>query len=121
MALAHMLNIGEAELICDMAEVYRIYDIYALPVKMVALFSYGLRADSRIKMKLNGIKYTLSEQLLAVCTDGINMLNYLLSDATEKPESIINQLYGIEKERDIEVFNSAEDYERARSEIIRKE
>lgn len=117
-----MLNVGESELICDFAETYKIYDIYALPVSMVALFSYGLRADSRIKMKLNGTKYTTSEQLLAACTDAMNTLNYLMSDATKKPESILASMLEIDiKLSDIEAFDSPEDFENRRKEIIGKE
>ena len=40
---------------CDLAETYHIYDYESLPLSKVAIFSVGLRANSRIKMKMQGI------------------------------------------------------------------
>ena len=51
-----MLNLDKDALLCDLAETYHIYDYKSLPCKMVATFSCGLRADSRIKMKIAGIE-----------------------------------------------------------------
>lgn len=49
-----MLSADRDALICDMAETYHIYDVRALPVKMLATLACGLRDDSRIKLKITG-------------------------------------------------------------------
>ena len=43
-----MIAIDEDALICDLAETYQIYDYRRLPVQTVAVFSLGLRDNSRI-------------------------------------------------------------------------
>lgn len=58
--LAHMINIDEDALMCDLAETYHIYNYRSLPCKMVATFSCGLRNSSRIKMKMAGTSITAS-------------------------------------------------------------
>jgi len=52
MALAAMLAIDEDALICDMAQVYHVTDIRALPVKTLAVLACGLPADARIRAAL---------------------------------------------------------------------
>lgn len=46
-----MIQTDEDALICDLAETYQIYDYRQLPAYQVAVFSYGLRDDSRIKVR----------------------------------------------------------------------
>src|SRR5699024_11907585 len=53
-SLARMIQLDEDALICDLAETYQIYDYRQLPPTRVAVFSIGLRDDSRIKMKASG-------------------------------------------------------------------
>lgn len=51
-----MMALDRDALECDMAETYRIYDLRALPPERVAMLACGLRADSRIKLKQQGLK-----------------------------------------------------------------
>ena len=53
MALAKMISVDRNALICDMAETYHIYDLRGLPARTLATLAFGLRADSRIKMRLS--------------------------------------------------------------------
>ena len=69
MALARMIVTDEDALICDLAETYNIYDYRRLPVLTVAVFSLGLRQNSRIKMIMSGNRITLEESLLACAVD----------------------------------------------------
>ena len=69
-----MIVIDEAALECDLAETYNIYDYRALSPTRVALFSIGLRENSRIKMKISGMNYPLETILIACAVDRLSML-----------------------------------------------
>ena len=47
-----MIAIDEQALICDLAEVYGIFDYKKYPVNLIGMLAYGLRENSRIKLKL---------------------------------------------------------------------
>ena len=69
-----MVATDEDALICDLAETYQIYDYRRLPLKMVSVFSFGLRENSRIKMKMNDIEVPFETMLLAGIQDKLNVL-----------------------------------------------
>lgn len=71
-----MLAVDRDALICDMAETYRIYDIYAFRPKQVAVFASGLGPDSRIRLKLAGISPRSTQELLAHIADNLAILRY---------------------------------------------
>lgn len=113
---------------CDLAETYNIYDMRALPARRVALFAVGLRDNSRIKMLLADSKFTFSEILLINIYDALNLeLWTKTKDATKgknKPESLYKKLMGIndqtKKESKNMTFNSAEEYEKIRRELLER-
>lgn len=100
MALARMIVTDEDALICDLAETYHIYDYRRLPVLSVAVFSLGLRQNSRIKMIMSGNRITLEESLLACAVDRLSILAWQKtkdgSKGTNVPQSILEKLLGIE-------------------------
>lgn len=111
-----MIKADENALICDLAETYRIYDYRQLPATTVAVFSCGLREDSRIKMLMNNQLVSLDSLLLAGISD---QLGALLGN--EKRESILQLLLSEEpKEKDERVFTSGEDFELARNKLIQR-
>lgn len=122
-----MIKTDEDSLVCDLAETYNIYDYEQLPLKKVAVFSYGLKDDSRIKMKLNGQKTPLDTLILAGISDKVNSLVWFQTEDGQKgrnrPKSLADTLinYGKndEKDDDMVVFHSGEDFERLRQELIK--
>lgn len=74
-----MLATDRDALLCDLAEVYHIFDFHALPVITLAALSCGLREDSRIKMKMAGIKYIPPVVTLAAIADNISVIRYSLT------------------------------------------
>ena len=74
-----MLATDRDALLCDLAEVYHIFDFNALPVLTLAALSYGLRDDSRIKMKMAGINYISPVVILASISDNLAGLRYSLT------------------------------------------
>lgn len=111
-----MLSADRDALICDLAEVYGIFDHRALPATLLAALSVGLRDDSRIKMKLSGQKLTKLEVLAAAAVDRLSMLVWLNSEDGRKgenrPVSVLSLLMGEkEEEKPVEGFDTAEEFE----------
>ena len=117
-----MLATDEAALECDLAETYSLYDYRALNPDRVALYSIGLKDNSRIKLKLSGQKVPLETILLACAVDRLGLLVWSKSKDAEKgknkPKSLLESLIGgEEKEKDYLVFDSPEAFEQALAEI----
>lgn len=118
-----MIRLDEEALICDLAETYQIHDYKQLPLTMVAVFSCGLRDDSRIKMQLNQQTVPLETLLLAGVSDKLSLLLWFKTKdgqkGTNRPESILDTLSVKQKQQKKEiVFNSGEDFERTRKELL---
>lgn len=112
-----MLSTDKDALLCDLAETYGIYDIKELPLSKVALFSVGLRINSRIKMIINGNSFDSKEILLASITDRLGIILSFLrgSDVTE---SILDKMIGNIPEKEYMVFNSIDEFEKERKRIL---
>ena len=123
-----MIRLDRDALICDFAETYRIYDIWSLPARLAATYAVGLRADSRIMMKINGMKVPFDTLLLATTVDLFRLFLWSNSDDghknINKPESIAGKLFGDEEEnssvRKNTSFNSSEEFEATRNKLIQK-
>lgn len=121
-----MLNYDSDALECDLAETYHIYNYKELPLSKVALFSVGLRNDSRIKLKMSDCEYSLDTILLASAVDRLSYLVWSKTDDAQKgknrPLFIVSKLLkSTEIDDDIVAFNSGEEFERARNKILGKE
>lgn len=69
-----MINVDEDALICDYVEYYRVFDYRQLPARTAAILACGLRDESRIKMKMQGYRYTLEQIQQAMVIDRLSML-----------------------------------------------
>src|SRR5699024_9079565 len=108
-----MIKVDEDALICDLAETYQIYDYKQLPPTMVAVFSCGMREESRIKMKIKGHKVPTDTLLLAGRSDRVNTLVWFQTKdgqaGKNRPPSLADMLLGKdESQRDVSVFVSGE-------------
>lgn len=125
MVLAEMLKLDEDALICDLAETYQIYDYKQLPLSTVAAFSYGLKSDSRIKLKLNHQIVPPALQISAGIYDVVSLLWWSKTKDAEhginKPASILSAITGesTQKQTGTAVtFESGEDFERIRNNLM---
>lgn len=123
-----MVATDEDALICDLAETYQIYDYRRLPLKMVAVFSFGLRENSRIKMKMNDIEVPFETLLLAGIQDKLNVLIWQQTkdgmNGSNYPSSMLALLTKSQqksKTSDLIGFESSEDFLREREKLLRKE
>lgn len=117
-----MIKLDEDALMCDLAETYHIYDYRQLPAAKVAVFSLGLRDNSRIKKLLTKQPIDLDRLLLASISD---KLSYLLWSKTKdgvngrnRPKSILETLIEPKKQNNQLVFNSGEEFEQMRARIL---
>lgn len=113
-----MINTDEDSLICDLAETYHIYDYRSLPLKTVAALSVGLRANSRIKMKINNMDLEPETYLLSAIVDRLSVLVWRQTkdgaEGINPPKLILNSLV----ERETIGFSSIDEFERFREKIL---
>ena len=81
-----MIQTDEDALICDLAETYGIFDYRQLPADQVAVFAFGLRDDSRIKLAMTNSKFLLKPFCLQACLIGFLLL-FGLKQQTVRKES----------------------------------
>ena len=108
---------------CDMAETYGIFDYERIPVRKLATLSVGLREDSRIKMKLAGLKLNVKETLLAVIADRLTWLCWAKTEDGHKgrnvPPSILELLTGKqEKDSELMAFDTGKAFDEERNRIL---
>jgi len=119
-----MIKTDEDALVCDLAETYQIYDYKQLPPTRVAVFAYGLKSESRIKMKLSGQNATLETLLLARVSDSLSTLVWFQTKDGQKgknrPASMVDMLTNTNKDsdKDVVTFSSGEDFENLRNRLI---
>ena len=113
-----MLKADRDALLCDLAETYGVFDLYALPVHTLAVLAAGLRDDSRIKTRLSGTSVPRKDLLLAAAVDRLSVLVWSMSEdakrGTNRPKSLVAALMGeAEGSSDVMTFDSPDDFEAA--------
>ena len=113
-----MISIDKESLECDLLETYGIYDMRELPINRVALFSNGLKDDSRIYKKMNGANADMNTLILAGILDRLSGIAKLLGSNIEYT-SLFNTIQGIEEEdSNVRAFEDAESFEKERLRMI---
>ena len=88
----------------------------------IATLVEGLGHNSRVITKISGFKAPLNEIIMAGCVDALNLLVWTKSkDAVKgknKPNSILESLLSEPKEKEIQSFETADDFERMKKEIL---
>ncbi|MGO4925322.1 DUF5361 domain-containing protein [Ligilactobacillus ruminis] len=119
------MNTDEDALICDLAETYGIYNYRQLPADRVAVFCYGLRDDSRIKMAMSDMRYTLDTLLSAGILDRLSILIWQKTEDAQtgknRPASVVDLLTGNAQEPETEniSFASGKEFEETRNKILK--
>ncbi len=118
-----MISLDEDAVICDLAETYHVLDYRGLSPKLVAVLCIGLSDDSRIKKKLANRKLSIEELLIAALVDRVSMLLWAnTKDAQKginKPKSIVGLFEKDKESKDYQGFDSIEEYEKKRAELLR--
>lgn len=121
-----MIQTDEDALICDLAETYGIFDYRQLPVDQVAVFAFGLRDDSRIKLAMTNSKVPFETFLLACMLDRLSALVWFKTTdgqkGINKPLMVAEELTGKTKAKESKemIFDSGKDFEEYRQKILEK-
>lgn len=107
-----MLATDRDALLCDMAETYGIFDLWALPVELLAVLASGLRDNSRIKMKIAGMRYIPLETVLPQVADRLTLIwRALVGEHEATPMFTDVMLDKREPEKKAVGFSTPEEYE----------
>lgn len=111
-----MIALDEDALICDMAETYRIYDMYSVPVEYVATLAIGLRDSSRIKQKTLGLEVDVNTLLLAHIVDNTAINVWMKTEDAQhgrnRPKSTVEALtIKLDKRKQVMTFETSDDFE----------
>ena len=112
-----MIRTDPDALTCDFAEVYRVLDWRALPMRLAGTLAAGLGDDSRIRQALAGAKAPLSTILLATAVDTLQLIAWSVGgDGIARPTPITPRLLG-EDENDYNGMD-ADDFDSWRSSLL---
>lgn len=122
MALASMISTDRDAFICDMAETYHVLDINELPVPLLATLASGLREDSRIRSRLNGMQVLPVIPILAHIADSITMLIGCFAGEKPKGQMLTDLLYGktADDKKEYMTFESGEEFLAERNRLVKK-
>lgn len=118
-----MIATDEAALRCDFFETYGLKNFRELPARQAALFSCGLREDSRIMRKLSGSPVGIDTILLATIADALKILVWQNTEDGRRnrnqPKSILDHLQNREKKTESQGFESAAEFEAWRNSMLK--
>lgn len=111
-------------LLCDMAETYHIYDLESLPVDTVATLAAGLRDNSRIKLKMAGVKAPLETILMAQAVDRLGLLIWQNTrdghKGVNRPKAITELLSEPKNQIKTDAYATPEEFWAAREAILKR-
>ena len=108
-----MLALETDDFICDMAETYRVFDIRSIPLKLLATLANGLGANSRIRLKRDGLKAPWETVLMALLVDAFSPAN----SKSISESFLVKDNKKIQKSNS-KVFGSIEEFEKEKAAII---
>jgi hypothetical protein len=109
------MRLDEDALICDLAETYHIFDMYSHPVELISTLAMGLRNDSRIKMKVAGMKVKPELLIMARIADNTALNLYAKTKDAQHgrnyPKSLVEALLTEKKPSETpKEFNSGAEF-----------
>ena len=111
-------------MICDLAETYHVLNYRELPPSLVATLVTGLRADSRLKMKLTGMKIPVETTIAAMTYDAVSMLVWMNSDDgrrnRNRPKSLVKTLTEEPEPKGFKSFRNGSDFLKTRNQLLDK-
>lgn len=116
-----MLSMDKNAVICDLAETYNIYDYKRVPGRLLGILVAGLGENTRIGKRINGVRGTVSEVLLAQILDGIRFLCWAKTEDGQKgkhrPKSVASEFF-VSEDKEKTKAVSIDNFEKIREKII---
>lgn len=112
-------------MICDLAEVYRIYDYRGVPGRLLGTLVAGLGVDSRVYQKMAGQTVPTNVLMDAMIVDELRHIAYVVrriggDDTQDPPESLAATLVEATRTKEERTFMTPEDFHRVRGAILEK-
>lgn len=116
-----MRSLDEEALICDLAEVYKIYNYKEFDLNYIAILAKGLRDNSRIKLKMSGENLDDIKTMLAGILDRLTLILYSKTKDAAKGKNYPKLILDKKEKRDkIQGFYSGEEFEKAKRKILER-
>ena len=116
-----MLAIDRNAVIRDLAETYQIYDYRRVPGRLLGILTAGLGENTRIGKKVNGVRGTVSEVLLAQILDGVRWLCWAQTEDGKKgkhqPKSVASEFF-VSEDKNKAKATTIDDFEKIRGQIV---
>lgn len=116
-----MLAMDKNAVICDLAETYQIYDYRRVPGRLLGILVAGLGENTRIGKKINGVRGTVTEVLLAQILDGVRFLCWAKTEDGQKgrhrPKSVASEFF-VSEDKNKAKSITVDDFEKIREKII---
>ena len=116
-----MLAMDKNSLICDLAETYGIFDYKRVPGRLLGILVAGLGENTRIGKKVNGVRGTVTEVLLAQILDGVRFLCWAQTEDGRKgkhrPQSVASEFF-VSEDKEKPKAMTIDDFEKIREKII---
>ncbi len=116
-----MIAIDENALICDLAETYNIYDYKRVPGRLLGILAAGLGENTRIGKKINGVRGSVTDVLLAQILDGVRFLCWAQTEDGRKgkhrPKSVASEFF-VSEDKEKTKAVSIDDFEKIREKIL---
>lgn len=109
------------DMICDLAEVYHIYDYRRVPGRLLGTLVAGLGVNSRVYQKLAGQLVPTDILMQSLIVDELRRITYLLNGDKNKtyPKPITESFLQDAKPDTGEMaFNTPEEFERTRAALL---
>lgn len=112
-------------MICDLAEIYRIYDYRGVPGRLLGTLVAGLGVESRVYQKMSGQTVPTSVLMDAMIVDELRHIAYVVrriggDDSQDPPESLAATLIEDNRLKKGRTFMTPEDFQKARAAILEK-
>ena len=127
MFLAKIIKENEDDLVCDLMQYYHISNWRSYSPFFISTLTFGLPEESRIMKAVSGMKYSIDRMLIAVIADKLSLLWWAKTVDGQKnqnrPKSFVDILIGnVKKEesKDIITFNTPEEFEAYRAELVER-
>ena len=127
MFLAKIIKENEDDLVCDLMQYYHISNWRSYSPFFISTLTFGLPEESRIMKALSGMKCAIDRMLIAVIADKLSLLWWAKTVDGQKnqnrPKSFVDILIGnVKKEesKDIITFNTPEEFEAYRAELVER-
>ena len=110
-------------MICDLMETYHIINYKDIQPDVLGVLVFGLRDNSRVKMKLTDSKLTIEQNFQAMMVDALNFIVWSKTDDARRnrnrPQSILEKIRNKDNisNKECKSFSSKEEFDEALARI----